>query len=46
MQGNHTNSGANKSRFITVMMMIIIICLVLAKEGNLKNIKIEKSIYG
>jgi hypothetical protein len=46
MQVNQTNSGANKSKFITMMMISIIKCLILAKEGNLRGIKIEKSIYG
>ena len=46
MQGNHTNSGANKHKSITIMMIIIIISLILAKEGILRDIKIEKSIYG
>jgi hypothetical protein len=46
MQGTYTNSGANKNKFITMMMISIIKCLVLAKESILRDIKIEKSIYG
>jgi hypothetical protein len=46
MQGNHTNSGTNKNKYITIMMIIIIIYLILANEGNLGDIKIEKPIYG
>jgi len=46
MQGNHTKSGANKRKSITMIMIIIILSLILAKEGILRSVKIEKSIYG